>query len=156
MIREFQAGDMGWVICQHGEIYSNEFGFKEYFERDIVGKAQALYLNQDEFTRFWLYLHEGERAGSIIISRQAPDVAFINFVIVHPDHRSRGIARELMNAVLAHARDYKFPRVRLETFDCLKNARKLYADLGFAVVESTSEYERYGVVVQREFWELAL
>ena len=154
MIRDFKAGDIGWVISQHGEIYAREYGFNDEFEWDILGKAATLYVNRDDFTRFWMYELDGERAGSIVISRRAPGIAFINFVVVLEEYRGQGIAKELMLRVLEHCREYGFKRIRLETFDCLVTARKLYSDLGFKVVESVASYKRYGPDLKQEFWEL--
>ena len=32
LLRPHQAGDMGWVVLQHGEIYWREYGFTDAFE----------------------------------------------------------------------------------------------------------------------------
>jgi GNAT superfamily N-acetyltransferase len=98
----------------------------------------------------------GRRAGSIAISRIADDTAFLNFVLVDPAVRGRGIAGAMMEAALSHARANGFPFVRLETYSVLNDARALYARRGFEIVETTPGIEKYGQRFDVEFWLLGL
>lgn len=54
--------------------------------------------------------------------------AYVNAVYVHPEYRRRGIARRLMQLILAWARSRDCARVRLRSSE---DGRPLYESLGF-------------------------
>jgi GNAT superfamily N-acetyltransferase len=56
-------------------------------------------------------------------------------MFVTPEARRRGVARALMAALEARARDRGVARLRLDTRDDLVEARALYASLGFVEAE---------------------
>lgn len=151
-IRSAGAGDPEWVVAAHGRIYGNEFGFDEEFERDIAAKMDTLLAKDDPFKRLWIAEICGARAGSIAISRIADDTAFLNFVLVDPECRGRGIAAAMMDRAIAHARQGGLAAIRLETYSVLKDARALYAGRGFRIVETTPGISKYGRTFDREFW----
>ena len=156
MIREHQAGDIGWVISQHGKIYSKEFKFTPPFELDIAKKAISLLENKDKFTRLWLKEIQGKNAGSIAISMLQQGTAFINFLLVLDKFRGNNIAQELMNQAIQHAKTHGCQKIRLETYSCLTSARLLYKKLGFQLCESHNNIQKYGQTFEQEFWELTL
>ncbi|WDP88530.1 MAG: GNAT family N-acetyltransferase [Desulfobacter sp.] len=155
-IRPMGPGDMGWIISQHGLVYSNEFNFDLSFEVDIAGKAVSLCKKKDPFTRIWIKEVDGEKAGSIAISKLGEGLAFINFLMVLNRYRGRGIARQLMAFALNYAEGNGFERVRLETYSCLKAARRIYSGLGFQMSDPIRKLNKYGQRFDQEFWELAL
>lgn len=155
-IRLHRPEDIGWIISSHGSVYADEFGFNSEFEVDIARKAVSLCENADATTRIWIKEVAGERAGSIAISKADEEVAFINFLLVLKRFRGEGIARELMRLALHHAQSGGFERVRLETYSCLRSARKMYAGLGFRIVDPVSSVTKYGRRFDREFWEKQL
>ncbi len=136
--------------------YADEFGFDTTFERRVAAKMQALLDRAEPFTRFLIAEIGGERADSIAISALPDNGAFLNFVLVEPVHRRKGLADALMMAGLDHARQTGCRFVRLETYSLLDSARKLYGKLGFEIVESTSEIAEFGQDFDREFWEMRL
>ncbi|WDD99926.1 GNAT family N-acetyltransferase [Thalassomonas actiniarum] len=156
MIRTVRPGDIGWIISKHGLIYSSEFNFDLGFEVDIARKIVSLIDKKDEFTRLWLKEVDGNKAGSIAVSKGENGIAFINFVLVMDHYRGKGIARELMNCALAHAEQNGFAKVCLETYSCLTSARNLYAQLGFRLSEPVKRLRQYNQNIDQEFWELDL
>ncbi|WP_022664933.1 GNAT family N-acetyltransferase [Desulfospira joergensenii] len=156
MIREKGPGDLGWIISEHGSVYAGEFGFDSGFEVDIAQKAVALCQKDEDFTKIWIKEINGRNAGSIAISEKKKGIAFINFLLVSEEFRGRGIAGELMARAMDHAGRNGYKKLRLETYSCLKTARKIYADLGFHISEPLEEMEKYGRKFDREFWELEL
>ena len=156
LITTIGPGDLGWIISSHGRIYSREFQFNSDFEVDIAGKAVSIVKKQDAFTRIWVKKVKKANAGSVAVSRNKEGIAFIDFLLVLEPYRKNGIARELMGTAVHHARTSGFPCVQLETYSCLKNARKLYADLGFQMIRKNRKSNLYGRQADQEFWELVL
>lgn len=155
-IRTIGPGDMGWMISMHGIIYAREFGFNTDFEAGIARKAATIYESKDPFNRIWIKELEGQRAGSIAVSRTDDGAAFINFVLVPDEFRSRGIAKELMQHLIAHVRQEGIETIRLETYTCLEQAREMYRNLGFSIASCEKDCERFGLTLEQEYWELRL
>ena len=143
-LRKPKPGDLGWVIAMHGEVYAQEFHLNPRFEVDIARKGVSLYGNPSDFDSFIIAEIEGQRAGSIAVSKQTETIAFVNFLLVLPEFRGQGIARALMLKVIEHAKAYPFKRIRLETYSILEAARKLYQNLGFTRYEMIAEVKKYG------------
>ncbi len=155
-IRKLQAGDLGWMISMHGVIYAREFGFNTDFEAGIARKAARIYESEDSFNRIWITDVEGQRAGSIAVSRQDDGAAFINFVLVLEEFRGRGIAKELMRHLIEYVREAGIETIRLETYTCLKHARYMYRELGFRIASNEKDCQRFGLTLEQEYWELDL
>lgn len=155
-IRKLKPGDLGWIISMHGMIYSQEFQFDASFEVHIASKIVGFVEKAGAFDTFWIHEIDGERAGSIAVSRVSDQVAFINFVLVLSKFRGQGVAQELMNEAIRHARKHGMSVMRLETYSCLQNARRLYKKLGFNLNEPTNKVKKFGQSFNQEFWELRL
>ncbi|WP_319547732.1 GNAT family N-acetyltransferase [Desulfogranum marinum] len=155
-IRPISPRDIGWIISQHGLLYAQEFHFDVHFEIDISRKAVSICDRDDPFTRIWLKEINSNNAGSLAISKVDERVAFINFLLVLPAYREKGIAKELMHFAIQHAETGGVKKVRLETYSCLTNARKLYADLGFRIAGPVRALSKYGQNFHQEFWEVTL
>ena len=154
-IRNQQPGDLGWIISIHGEVYTREFGFDASFEINIADKIVKYFSEKHDFNRVWIAEVDGQLAGSVAI-RELPDkVGFINFVVVLNEFRGQGIARALMDKVIAHGRAHGKDKLRLETFTVLLGARELYKKIGFEIVEA-NELELFSSNMVQEFWELTL
>ena len=61
----------------------------------------------------------------------APDEAHIRMLGVHPDARGRGVARALMDACFAGAREAGRTRVTLHTTSRMRVAQAMYEAMGF-------------------------
>ena len=82
------------------------------------------------FTGFVFY--ERDRlVGNVSIMRSASDVWLIANVVTHPDCRRQGIARRLVEAALAAARERGGRQVQLQVRDDNVGARALYEAFGF-------------------------
>jgi ribosomal-protein-alanine N-acetyltransferase len=60
-----------------------------------------------------------------------PETIDIHNLATHTDHRRHGVARRLLNRVLAYARDQSISRVTLEVRKSNLAAQKLYESMGF-------------------------
>ena len=155
-IRGLQPGDLGWMISMHGLVYAREFGFNTDFEAGIARKAATIYESEDSFNRIWIKEVEGQRAGSIAVSRLDDGAAFINFVLVMDEFRGRGIAKELMHHLIEYVREAGIARIRLETYTCLEHARVMYRELGFRIASNEKDCQRFGLTLEQEYWQLDL
>ncbi|QFQ89370.1 GNAT family N-acetyltransferase [Paracoccus kondratievae] len=148
--------DLDWLIRQHETIYAKEFGFGPSFRDSTAEKVAAFIKNSTDFSRIWIAGTDGQRAASIAISERPERSAFLNFVLVLPAFRGHGLARRMVATALTHARNHDMTEVRLETYDCLQEARRLYARLGFELTEATPGVIACGQTFTREFWALKL
>jgi len=155
-IRTLQPGDLEWMISMHGLIYAREFNFNAEFEEGIAKKAARICESDDPFNRIWIKEIDGQRAGSIAVSKLEDGAAFINFVLVLDEYRGQGIAMELMQHLMAHARDAGISRIRLESYTCLEHARVMYRNLGFSIASREQNCHRFGLTLTQEYWELRL
>ena len=149
-------GDIGWLISTHGLIYSRQFKFDLNFELDIAKKVITFYEKPNGFNLLLIAHVNGERSGSIAVSLKPDNTAFINFLMVKTECRGRGVAKKLMDKVIAHTKDHRLNVLRLETYSCLVDARELYKKYGFKRFKINKDVEVYGQVFDQEFWEKRL
>lgn len=140
----------------HGLIYAREFNFNAEFEVGIAKKAALICGSEDPFNNIWIKEVDGQRAGSIAVSKMDDGAAFINFVLVLDEYRGLGIAMELMQHLMAHVRDFGISTIRLETYTCLVHARIMYESLGFSIASSDKNCVRFGQTLTQEYWEFRL
>lgn len=140
----------------HGKIYAQDFKFTPQFEIDIARKLVLFFDKANDFDLVLIPLINGQRAGSIAVSKESATTAFVNFVLVLPEFRRQGVATGMMHKVIHHARHHHFSRLRLETYSCLQEAKKLYKSLGFRLLRSNQNIEKYGQRFDQEFWQLSL
>jgi predicted N-acetyltransferase YhbS len=70
----------------------------------------------------------GEVVGTVTTTRHGSALGWIGMMLVHPDHRSRGIGRKLMEQALAYLRARGIRCVKL---DATPAGKPLYESLGF-------------------------
>ncbi|SDY28463.1 Acetyltransferase (GNAT) family protein [Pseudomonas sp. NFIX28] len=155
-VRVAQQDDHSWIVAAHGDVYATEFGFDRRFQDNIADKMRAFLQWPSPFNRIWVGVIEDRPVASIAISERPGGVAFLNFVLVLPQHRGLGAGRAMLELALEHARAHSFAQVQLETYSCLVDARALYARLGFQMTEVTPGQKAYGKNFDQEFWSLQL
>ena len=92
---------------------------------------------QSPFSRYLVLEEEGGVSGQIGVKRIA-DELHVMTVAVHPEHRRRGHARNLVQTALVEYPDIR--RVYLEVRPGNAAARALYESLGFFVTGSRPRY----------------
>jgi len=155
-VRTARQGDHEWIVAAHGDVYAREFGFDARFHDGIAGKMHAFRQLPGAFGRVWVGLVAGRRAASIAVSERPGEVAFLNFVLVLPQYRGRGVGRAMMDTALDHARAHGLKEAQLETYSCLVDARALYGRLGFRMTEAIPGKQAFGQTFDQEFWALRL
>lgn len=79
--------------------------------------------------------HEGGLAGCGALKRLTDEVAELSRVYVRPAYRGRGIAKAILEVILARARARGYKTVCLETAIFMTDAHALYRSLGFQETE---------------------
>jgi GNAT superfamily N-acetyltransferase len=96
-----------------------------------------------------LAFHEDEPVGCIGLRPVSETTCEAKRLYVVPEHRGRGVGRELLAMAIGRAREGGFTCIRLDTDPSMVAARTLYECFGFRSVGSAQEGDRV-------FYELRL
>jgi GNAT superfamily N-acetyltransferase len=156
LLRDLQPGDLGWMISRHGELYAAEYGWNARIEMLAARELAEFAERADrEHERAFIAELDGRRAGCIVCTRRAPDVAQLRMLLVEPDARGHGIATLLVDACLGFARDVGYQSMLLWTTSALTPARRLYERAGFELIEA-EPFDEFGPELVSEYWGRAL
>jgi ribosomal protein S18 acetylase RimI-like enzyme len=98
------------------------------FERELLDLPGAYAPPQG---RLLVALEGSAPAGCGALRPIAPGIAELKRMWVSPAFRGRGLGRAIAEALLAAARAQGYRAARLDTLDTMREARALYAALGF-------------------------
>ncbi|MBT9290705.1 bifunctional helix-turn-helix transcriptional regulator/GNAT family N-acetyltransferase [Prosthecodimorpha staleyi] len=155
-LRPHRAGDMGWILQAHGEIYTRDYGWTPLFEA-LVAEILAKFLRDFDpaSEHCWIAEMDGRRVGSVFIVRADADTAKLRLLLVHPDARGHGLGRRLVEEAIAFSRARGYRRLVLWTNDPLVAARHIYEKAGFRLVEE-SRHADFGPEMTGQNWVLDL
>jgi DNA-binding MarR family transcriptional regulator/GNAT superfamily N-acetyltransferase len=156
IVRPHRPGDMGWVTQRHGALYSEEYGLNHKMEA-YVAEVVAKFLREFEPLRehCWIAEQDGTRVGSVFIVKESDTVARLRLLIVEPRARGLGVGRRLVEECVRFSRQAGYGEVTLWTHSILTAARRIYASVGFAIVE-TETHDEFGPELVGETWNLRL
>ena len=156
ILRDVRPGDVGWVVMQHGEIYSREYGFNGEFEA-MVAEIAVKYLKnfRPAAEKGWIAEIEGQRAGAVFVVRRTIATAQLRLLIVAPEARGRGLGGRLTDECIAFARSKGYGKLMLWTQSRLDAARAIYQSRGFKCTKRES-FRAFGQELVGEKWELKL
>ena len=157
VLREPRAGDMGWVIEQHGALYQQEFGWNGEFETLVAEIVAGMMQRHDPLReRGFIAELNGERVGCAFVVRgEAEGEAKLRLVILSPAARGLGLGGRLTDECIAFARAAGYRKMVLWTHANLVAARAIYARRGFQLVAS-EPYRAFGQDLVSEHWERPL
>jgi len=155
-IRRHRAGDLGWIIERHGELYFREYQWTEEFE-GLVAEICAKFVRAaaPDLERTWIAEVDGERAGCIMVVRKSRTVAQLRLLLVEPRARGLGLGARLVDECLRFARAAGYKRIVLWTQNNLHAARTLYVRAGFELVRS-GNHRSFGHALVEQTWEREL
>jgi GNAT superfamily N-acetyltransferase len=152
-----RAGDLGWVVMAHGEVYARQFGWNTEFEA-LVARIVADYAAGHDPTReaAWIAEVDGQRAGCIFcVAGDQPEVAKLRILLVAPTARGLGVGTRLVEECVAFARDAGYQQLTLWTNDVLVAARRIYEAFGFTLRDEAPHHS-FGHDLVGQTWTLDL
>lgn len=90
-------------------------------------------IEQNRVARCWV-LREADRVTAYLCLWEIGEELHVTNIAVHPSHRRRGLARQLLGAILTDGHSRRLRSVTLEVRPTNEEARTLYESLGFRVV----------------------
>jgi DNA-binding MarR family transcriptional regulator/GNAT superfamily N-acetyltransferase len=155
VLRAPRAGDFGWIISRHAELYRQEYGWTEPFE-GLCAQIVADFVNNfdPKRERCWIAELNGENVGCVMLADDH-GVARIRLLLVDPKARGLGLGAGLVDECLRFARKTGYKKVTLWTHSVLTAARHIYEKAGFKLMR-TERHKSWGCPVVSEHWDLTL
>lgn len=163
ILRAHRAGDLGWLLQRHAELYAEEYGWGQDFEA-LVAEIVVRILRDFDPDRERLWIAEadgdplGDRVGCVALLRNADDpkhTAQLRCLLVEPRARGTGLGRRLVRECTLFAREAGYRRIRLMTNGELGAARRLYEREGYRLIHEGRNRDFAGAPVE-QIWELEL
>ena len=156
VLRAHRPGDLGWIASRHGALYSEEYGLNEQMEA-YVAEVVARFIRGYDPARehCWIAEQDGIPIGSVMLVRESDAVGKLRMLIVEPKARGLGVGRALVEECIRFARQAGYSEVVLWTHSILTAARRIYAAVGFEIIE-TELHDEFGPELLGENWRLRL
>jgi DNA-binding MarR family transcriptional regulator/GNAT superfamily N-acetyltransferase len=156
ILRTHQPGDIGWIIHRHAVLYAEEYGWDETFEA-LVAKIAAAFIDNFDHRRerCWIAERDGEIVGSVLLVKDAAEVAKLRLLYVEREARGLGIGSRLVAECIGFARRSGYRRLTLWTNDILVSARRIYEAAGFSLVREEPHHS-FSRDLVGQYWELPL
>ena len=157
VLREPRAGDFGWIVSRHAELYLGEYGWGDPFE-GLCAQIVADFVNNYDPARerCWIAEMNGENVGCVMLVKDdEPNVARLRLLLVDPKARGLGLGTRLVDECVRFARAAGYTKMTLWTHSVLTAARHVYERTGFRLTSSEPRHS-WGKDVVAEFWDLEL
>jgi len=156
VLRDYRAGDLGWVVERHGALYAEEYGWGARFEALVAGIVARFVQRQDRAReRCWIAERDGERVGCVFLVKKSASAAQLRLLLVEPAARGLGLGRTLVDECTRFARRAGYRKIVLWTNSVLDAARHIYQTAGYRLVKQ-ERHEDLGTDPSFEIWELKL
>lgn len=157
VLRTHRPGDMEWITCRHGELYSQQQGWNSSFEVLVGQICHAFERDYDpDLERCWIAEMGGERVGSIAVTRSGDNgIAKLRLLLVEEKARGSGLGSHLVDTCHHFARAAGYRKIRLWTTSQQEEARHIYRNKGYVLVAEEPAHA-FGKDMVNETWELDL
>ena len=155
-LRAPRAGELGWIVQRHGELYREEYDWNADFEA-LVARIVADYAAQHDRAReaAWIGDVDGAPAGCVLCVRHDGETAKLRLLLVEPRARGLGLGERLVGECIAFARGAGYRALTLWTNDNLVHARRIYERAVFELVDEEPHHS-FGHDLVSQTWSLAL
>jgi N-acetylglutamate synthase-like GNAT family acetyltransferase len=157
-ITGYSIGSIGRIVEMHAVAYNQRCGYDFSFEVFVAKELGEFITNfNPACDGLWLYKKNGAIVGCVAIDGHgsATEGARLRFLIVHPAHQGRGVGKVLMENAVSFCKDRSMSTVFLWTASTLYEARQLYENFGFSLVEERSS-KNWGVNSIHQRFQLTL
>jgi DNA-binding MarR family transcriptional regulator/GNAT superfamily N-acetyltransferase len=156
LLREFQPGDVGWIVYRQAVLYSTEYGFDGSYEA-LAAEIGAHFIRHydPKRERGWIAERDGKRVGGVLIAKASEEVAKLRLLHVEADSRGLGIGKRLVEVCITFARQAGYQKITLWTQSILRAARHIYKVAGFLLVDEKPHHS-FGKDLTGETWEMDL
>ena len=156
VLRAPRAGDFGWIVSRHAQLYEQEYGWKDPFE-GLCAQIVADFVNNfdSKLERCWIAELNGENVGCVMLAKDKPGIARVRLLLVDPKARGLGIGARLVDECVRFARKAGYKKITLWTHSVLTAARHIYEKAGFKLTGS-EPHKSWGRPVVSEYWDLTL
>ncbi|HET9175936.1 MAG TPA: bifunctional helix-turn-helix transcriptional regulator/GNAT family N-acetyltransferase, partial [Pseudolabrys sp.] len=117
ILRDPRAGDFGWIVSRHAELYLREYGWAEPFE-GLCAQIVADFVNNfdPKLERCWIAELHGENVGCVMLVKDdQPGNARLRLLLVDPKARGLGLGARLVGECIRFARHAKYKKITLWT-----------------------------------------
>jgi DNA-binding MarR family transcriptional regulator/GNAT superfamily N-acetyltransferase len=154
VLRPPVAGDLGWIVRRHGELYATAHGWDAGFEA-YVARILGAFGAGGPREALWIAEVDGAPVGSIMCARDDDETARLRILLVEPEVRGIGLGRRLVDECLRFARQAGYRRIVLSTYDAMAEARRIYERVGFRLASARPVHE-FGADLVDEEWSMDL
>ena len=128
-------------IAEGAARLEQEFGFKQEVPTIVDYVMQQLGQFAPPAGRLLLVVEDEVILGCGCLRPSAPGIAELKRMYLRPEARGRGLGRQLLDALLAAARQEGYREVRLDTDGLMPAAHQLYLSAGFTPCNPYPESE---------------
>jgi DNA-binding MarR family transcriptional regulator/ribosomal protein S18 acetylase RimI-like enzyme len=156
VLRAPVAGDFGWIVQRHAELYAQEYRWMAPFE-GVCAQIVADFINKYDAKRerCWIAEMDGENVGTVMLVKDSPTVARLRLLLVDPKARGLGLGARLTDEAVRFARRAGYKSITLWTHSVLTAARHIYQKAGFTLTSSETR-KSWGQHVVSEHWDMEL
>ena len=152
---KLEPGDLGYIAYLHGRLYAEEFGYGLYFESYVLGALHEFATVYDPAKDgIWVCEHKKKKVGFLVAAHRE-DAVQLRFLILLPEYRGAGLARQLMDLFIAFLHDRGYRKAYLWTTSEQEKAISMYERYGFYLKEEKESKAFDKLLVERKY-ELSL
>ena len=153
---DFKAGDIGYIIYLHGQLYSKEYDYSTSFENYVAAGLSEFYRDYNpEKDKIWICEHDHKIVGFILAVHRQDDIVQLRYFILLPEYRGIGLGRKLMLSFIDFMYEKKYKSAYLWTTHEQVAAASLYRKFGFVLTEE-KESTAFGKPVNEQRYDFSL